>query len=194
LLDQLAIRHAILVGNSLGGRIAWETAVARPDLVDRLVLIDARGYPGEAGPPTLVERLAQIPVLGPFAIEHITPRSLIEKSMTSVVGDPRTVTSDRVDRYHQLLLRVGNRRALVLQIRQTSYDDSDRIRTIGVPTLIMWGALDRRVPLSDAERFQKDIAQSQLIVFSQLGHIPQEEDPAGTVKAFQDFLAGKPPS
>src|SRR5262245_4071459 len=52
-LDHLQVNHAILIGNSLGGRIAWETAFSRPDLVSRLVLIDARGYPGEAGPPPL---------------------------------------------------------------------------------------------------------------------------------------------
>ena len=97
ILDQLGIKHAILVGNSHGGRVAWETAVARPDLADRLVLIDARGYPGDTGPPTVAERLAQVPIVGPFVIEHFTPRSLIEKSVTSVVGDPRSVTSDQID-------------------------------------------------------------------------------------------------
>lgn len=187
-LDQLGIKHAILVGNSLGGRIGWETAVARPDLADRLVLIDSRGYPGEAGPDPIAVKIARVPVLGPLLIEHITPRSVIEKSLGQAYGDPRKLTPDLADRYYELLLRSGNRRALILQIEQESYTDSDRIRTITIPTLILWGELDRVVPVPDAERFRHDIAHSQLIVFKQLGHVPQEEDPAQTVKALEDFL------
>jgi pimeloyl-ACP methyl ester carboxylesterase len=189
LLDQLRIRHATLVGNSLGGNIAWETTVARPDLTDRLVLIDSRGYPGQAGPPPIAVKVAQLPVVGPLMIEHITPRSLIEKSLEKAYGDPRKLTSDLVDRYYELLLRAGNRRALILQIEQESYTDSDRIKTIAVPTLILWGGLDHVVPVSDAERFHENIAHSQLVVFGQLGHVPQEEDPAQTVRALEDFLA-----
>jgi pimeloyl-ACP methyl ester carboxylesterase len=188
-LDQLKIKHSTLVGNSLGGRIAWETAVARPDLADRLVLIDARGYPGEeAGPPPSAVKIAQLPVLGPLLIEHITPRSLIEKSLKPAYGDPHKLTSDLVDRYYELLLRAGNRRALILQIEQESYTDSDRIKTIAIPTLILWGALDHVVPVPDGEHFHHDIAHSHLVIFSQLGHVPQEEDPAQTVKALEDSL------
>lgn len=189
LLDQLNIKHATLVGNSLGGRIAWETAIARPDLAYRLVLIDSRGYPGEAGPTPIAVKIAQLPLFGPLLIEHITPRSVIEKSLKQAYGDPRKLTSDRVDRYYALLLRAGNRRALILQIEQESYTDSDRISTITIPTLILWGGLDHVVPVPDAERFRKDIAHSRLVVFSQLGHVPQEEDPAQTLKALEDFLA-----
>ena len=188
LLDQLGIKHAVLVGNSLGGRIAWETAAARPDLADHLVLIDSTGYPGQAEPPPVAVRIAQLPVFGPLLIEHITPRSLVEESLKQAYGDPRKLSSDVLDRYYELFLRAGNRRALILQLEQESYADSDRIKTIVLPTLILWGGLDRIVPVSDAERFHKDIAHSQLVVFSRLGHAPQEEDPAQTVKAVADFL------
>jgi len=190
-LDRLGIDHAILVGNSLGGRIAWETAVSKLDLADRLVLIDSRGYPNE-GSTTAFERLAGIPLVGPFLIEHVTPRSLIEKSVTSVVGDPSKVTAEQIDRYYELLLRAGNRRALLLQARQDSYSDSDRIKTIAIPTLILWGALDQRIPVTDAKRFNTDIVGSELVVLDGLGHTPQEEDPMGTLRAFEAFLAGKP--
>ncbi|MFI4936344.1 MAG: alpha/beta fold hydrolase [Caulobacterales bacterium] len=189
LLDQLGIKHATLVGNSLGGRIAWETTLARTDLADRLVLIDPRGYPGEAGADPIAVKIAELPVVGPLIIEHITPRSLIEKSLDNAYGDPRKLTPDLLDRYYELILRAGNRRALILQIQQESYADSERIKTIATPTLILWGGLDHIVPAPDAERFHDDIARSQLVVFDQLGHVPQEEDPARTVRALEDFLA-----
>jgi pimeloyl-ACP methyl ester carboxylesterase len=130
----------------------------------------------------------RVPIFGPLLIEHITPRSIIENSIKAVVGDPRKVTPQLVDRYYELFLRTGNRRALILHLEQVSDTDSDRIKTITIPTLILWGGLDHHVPVPDAQRFHRDIAGSQLVVFNQLGHLPQEEDPAQTVKALEDFL------
>src|SRR5258708_40340330 len=117
LLNHLSIKHAILVGNSLGGRIAWEPAVARPDLVYRMVLIDSTGYPGEGESPPIVFQMAKIPVLR-WLIEHVTPRSFVKKNLMEAYGDPRKLTSDLVDRYYELFLRAGNRRALFLQVQQ----------------------------------------------------------------------------
>jgi len=188
LLNQLSIKHAIFVGNSLGGRIAWETAVARPDLVYRLVLIDSTGYPGEGGSPPIIFQMAKIPVFR-WLIEHVTPRSFIKKNLMEAYGDPRKLTSDLVDRYYELFLRAGNRRAFILQFEQEPDSDSARVRAIAIPTLILWGGLDQVLPVSDAERFHHDIVNSQLVVFSQLGHVPQEESPAQTVKTMEDFLA-----
>jgi len=57
-----------------------------------------------------------------------------------------------------------------------------------VPTLIIWGGRDRLIPPDDAERFHRDIAGSTLVVFDDLGHAPEEEDPARTVVAVKRFL------
>lgn len=104
-------------------------------------------------------------------------------------GDPAKVTPELVDRYYELHLHPGNRRALFLQAEQESYADWRRIATIAAPALIMWGRLDRRIPVGDAGRFHKDIVGSRLLVFDRLGHLPHEEDPAGTVNALREFLA-----
>lgn len=93
-----------------------------------------------------------------------------------------------IDRYYELTLRAGNRRALTLLFQQELFTDWDRIKRIAIPTLILWGRLDRQIPLADAERFHKDIAGSELVVFDHLGHVPQEEDPAKSVKALEAFL------
>jgi len=62
------------------------------------------------------------------------------------------------------------------------------IRDLKLPTLLLWGALDRLIPPVNGERFAKDIAGSKLVVFEGLGHVPQEEDPAATVAVVQQFL------
>jgi pimeloyl-ACP methyl ester carboxylesterase len=107
----------------------------------------------------------------------------------NVYGDPSRVTDELVDRYYQLTLREGNRRALVQRFQQNRRgQDAERIRELKQPTLILWGGHDRLVPLSVAEQFKRDIAGSELVVFDDLGHVPHEEDPARTVAAVQAFL------
>jgi pimeloyl-ACP methyl ester carboxylesterase len=177
-LDQLGIKHAILVGNSLGGRISWETAVARPDLADRLVLIDSRGYPGEAGPDPIAVKIATSPGLGSVVdrAHHAAKRNRKE-SRASVRRSAKADTECGGP-----LLRVApalwKPAGADSADEQESYTDSGRIPTITIPTLILWGELDHVVPVPDAERFRHDITHSQLVVFKQWGHVPQEEDPA----------------
>jgi pimeloyl-ACP methyl ester carboxylesterase len=68
---------------------------------------------------------------------------------------------------------------------------SDRIGDISslrLPTLILWGGRDRLIPPEHAQRFAKDIAGSTLVMFDDLGHVPQEEDPLRTVAPVRRFL------
>jgi len=189
LLDRLGVRHATIVGNSFGGYVAWETALARPDLADRLVLIDSRGYPVDEASLPLAWRLAKIPVLGSL-IMRIPMRGFVESGLKRAYGDPRRVTSSLVDRYFELTMRAGNRRALILMLQQHDFHDWARVKTVAIPTLILWGRRDPQISLADAYRFHEDIVGSRLVIFDELGHVPHEEDPARTVKALQDFLGG----
>jgi pimeloyl-ACP methyl ester carboxylesterase len=58
-----------------------------------------------------------------------------------------------------------------------------------LPTLILWGGRDRLIPPADAARFHRDVAGSRLTLFDELGHVPQEEDPAATVAVARQFLS-----
>jgi pimeloyl-ACP methyl ester carboxylesterase len=55
--------------------------------------------------------------------------------------------------------------------------------------LILWGGRDQLIPLRYGEQFDRDIAGSRLVLFPELGHVPQEEDPAATVAAVSEFLS-----
>jgi len=94
-----------------------------------------------------------------------------------------------IDRSVELTQREGNRRALIERFRQRSpISLAHRIPELKVPTLIIWGGRDRLIPPDDAERFHRDIAGSTLAIFADLGHAPEEEDPARTVAAVERFL------
>ena len=189
LLDRLQVPPVVVAGNSFGGQLAWELAVARPARVSRLILVDAAGYPRQSSSVPIGFRLAQVPALAPL-MARLLPRRMIESSVQNVYGDPTRVTDELVERYYQLTLRAGNRQALVQRFQQAPAGDGQAlIRQVRQPTLILWGGRDGLIAPANAERFKADIAGSRLVIFEQLGHVPQEEDPALTLPVVQGFLA-----
>jgi pimeloyl-ACP methyl ester carboxylesterase len=192
LLDQLGVRRAVLAGNSLGGGVAWRTAVQHPERVSRLVLVDASGYPLQSTSVPLGFRLAQIEWLKPV-LSRLLPRRMIESSVRNVFANPDTVTPELVDRYYELTLRAGNRESLTqrMKLRETDAQSAGLIATIGQPTLILWGAQDRLIPEPSGQRFHHDIAGSQYVVFDSLGHVPQEEDPQRSMAEVLKFLGSQ---
>jgi pimeloyl-ACP methyl ester carboxylesterase len=186
--DTLGVQRFVVAGNSLGGYVAWATAVLHPQRVDRLILIDAAGYPFQSQSVPLAFRIARTPILN-VLMRDVLPRSVVASSLRNVYGDPSKVTPGLVDRYFELATREGNRAALVARFEQTKPGSlAERVREIQVPTLILWGGKDRLIPLEFGERFARDIHGSRLVVFDALGHVPHEEDPARTVAAVLPFI------
>ena len=110
--------------------------------------------------------------------------------MEQVYGDPNLVTDELVDRYQAILLREGNRQALVDRLTGPPDTELDsRLGQIRVPTLIQWGALDTWVPPSFARRFESGIAGSELRMYAGVGHVPMEEAPEATVRDADAFLS-----
>jgi pimeloyl-ACP methyl ester carboxylesterase len=188
-LDALHVRRFVIGGNSLGGEVAWRVATLAPDRVDRLILVDATGYAFQPEHIPIGFELARLPVVSRIA-EVLTPRVVIEDSVRDVYGDPSKVTGALVDRYFELTLREGNRRALGERLQEIGTDLApERIKSLHVPTLILWGQRDRLVPPVNAQSFQRDIAGSQLVMLPGLGHVPQEEDPQASFAPVRRFLA-----
>lgn len=187
-VDKLGVKQFVLAGNSLGGQIAWGTALAQPQRVGKLVLIDAAGYPFQPASVPIGFQIARIPGLR-VLMERVLPRGIVDNSVRNVYGDPDKVTPELVDRYYELTLRAGNRKALAYRMDQRLSGDEVGIKNLKVPTLILWGAKDRLIPLDSAERFAADIQGSKLVVFDALGHVPHEEDAQKTVDVFKAFLA-----
>lgn len=187
-LDALRVQRFAIGGNSLGGEVAWRVAAMAPARVDRLILVDATGYafvPEHIPVGFQLARVAGLNRLGEF----LTPRSVVEDSVRDVYGDPSRVTGALVDRYFEMMMRDGNRHALNLRMEVIASDLApERIRTLKLPTLILWGGKDRLVPLANAQHFHADIAGSQLVVFPALGHVPQEEDAPQSVAPVRAFL------
>jgi pimeloyl-ACP methyl ester carboxylesterase len=188
LLDKMGVQSCITGGNSLGGAVAWRAALAEPARVKKLILVDAGGYPFHSTSQPIGFRLLRIPGVN-WLLQHTLPRFLVEQGARNVFGDPNRVKPEMIERSIELTQRQGNRRALIERVSQRPTQSlAHRIPELKLPTLIIWGGRDRLLPPDDAERFHRDIAGSTLVIFDDLGHAPEEEDPERTVVPVKRFL------
>ncbi len=185
-LVKLKVNEFYLAGNSLGGKISWEYALAYPGDVKKLILIDAAGYPLSRGKPLAI-RLASIPVLKNILL-YITPEFLVEQSLKEVYADDRKVTEQLVEQYYDMACREGNRAAFVARAGIADDNDYLKIKQIQTPTLILWGEADVWIPLENAHKFERDLANNRIVILRNLGHVPQEEDPSESIKEVLVFL------
>lgn len=190
LLDRLDVSRFVIAGNSLGGEIAWGVALAKPDRVTQLILVDSTGYAFEPYnvPAGFRVAMAGSP-LGNTFLGHLLPPGMVGASIRAVYGVPARVKPEQIERYTALARREGNRAALRQRLVQLNAGQEHKIREIRTPTLILWGGRDRLVPPVYGRRFAQDIQGSEHVVFGTLGHIPQEEDPASTIEVVEKFLA-----
>ena len=186
-LLKLNVTQCIVAGNSLGGSIAWNYAIASPEKVKQLILLDASGYPKKDEKGSLGFKLAGIPVLNQ-ALKHISPISLIRKSLEDAFYNKSLVTEKMVQQYHDMLLREGNRGAVLELFQHPMKADPAKIKLITQPTLIIWGKEDQLISYKNAALFKQDIQNSQILVLDKVGHIPMEEAPNQVAAAILEFI------
>ncbi|WP_280377138.1 alpha/beta fold hydrolase [Nocardia wallacei] len=181
-LDALDVTRASVVGNSLGGNIAWNFALDYPQRVDRLVLINATGYPGKSLPLAL--RLARNP-MGRALIRHMSSRSATARNLRSTVGRPSAVDNALVDRVHAMLTRPGNQEAFIDFANTDQIDRTAEIPGIAVPTLML------RSASVDGQHFTRDIPGSIERVHPSGGHLLPDEDPEWVASGLLNFLTAE---
>ena len=187
-LLKLNIKRCVLGGNSLGGSITWAFALEHSERVGRMILVDAGGYPMVSKSVPIAFQIARMPIVGNL-FKYILPYAVIEKSLQNVYVHDDRITPELIERYYDLASRTGNRKAFLDRMKSSIKNDNYlKIKTLTMPTLIIWGKEDGLIPLDVAEKFHKDLPNDTMIVFKDLGHTPMEEDPMKTVKAVKDFL------
>ncbi len=180
---QLKIAHASLVGNSMGGWIAAHFAAAFPDRVDKLVLEDAAGYT----PPKDFD-MQSLFGLNP------TTREGMKILVAKVFYNKMFLTDAAIDAAIAARMAAGDgftiKSITESIIRGEDFIDNV-VKSIKRPTLLVWGREDGLTPLSDGERFKRDIAGSQLIVIDECGHVPNVEKAAEFNAILLKFLTEK---
>lgn len=189
--NALGLTDFVVAGNSTGGWVAWNYALAHGDRLNGLALIDASGVP-DAQPRKLPIgfRIARMPVISQL-MQKITPRSMVETSLRQSVSNQDIIDDVMIDRYYDLILYPGNRAATGARGRAERTEASvESMAAISVPTLLMWGEEDALVPLSSGRWFDAHIPDSTLIIYPGIGHIPMEELPDQSAADMRAWLGG----
>lgn len=196
--DQLGIGEFHVAGNSMGGGVALKMASDQPDRILTLNLIDSSGanlildqdnkdkasQNNNSG--ALIFKIANHPVLNKLMLK-CTPEFVFKLNLKQVYFDDSKIKDEQIRRYYELMRRGGNRKATLdrLTTRKPYQVEFDQIN---MPVLIMWGAQDEWIPLSQGEKLAHIIQGSILKVFDQAGHVPMEEIPTETVVEYLSFL------
>ena len=175
------IAKATVVGNSLGGWIATEFAVQHPEMVDKLVLVDAAGLAGKIeGFP------ADIRIdLNPSTIAAW--RTLLE----SIFYDKSGVTDELAT--HLFINRMRNNDGYTIERALAGFAawpqlEDGKLKSIHAPTLVVWGRNDELISVDRAEKFGRGIPGAKVVVFEQCGHVPPVEKTEDFNRALLKFL------
>ncbi len=211
--DELGLTDVTVAGNSLGGGIAWRLATVRPELVSKLVLINAGGA-------TLLSTLSAnlMTFTTEFAQRYMTPRMIIRLILYDAYYDKTKLSEALVRRYHDLLLRPGNRGAVVdiaRNYKETYFDETQYaldqsfprlpsgyapepqvwdeydIGNVQAPTLFQWGCEDEWLPCEFGRELAEAVPDNRFIVYDRVGHIAMEEDPVRTARDAAAFVRGE---
>jgi pimeloyl-ACP methyl ester carboxylesterase len=208
LLRALELTPAILVGNSMGGMIAMIQAAHSPESVEALILVDA-AFPrttqldGQFRPGTAaLFAVYNSRRLGARVTETLArrlgPEGLVREALRAAAADYRSLdprlVSAMVDLagirqdfdYATEAFVEAAQSIFQAQLRPAKY--RALVRAITRPALVIHGALDQLVPLGTAEAAVREHPNWRLVVFDDLGHIPQMEAPERWLAAVEGWL------
>ena len=197
-MDRIGVERAVVVGNSMGGRIAIEMGLRFPERVDRLCLF--------APSPAFLKgrewvRLVKVlrPELAAFPI--MLRRKDVVLGTKRMFARPSRLSDawyeGAADEFVRVFSTVRGRIAFFSAARQIYLEEPhgergfwDRLRTLSPPALFIWGSHDRLVPAKFARHVEKALPQAKSVVLQGCGHVPQFELPEQTHALLREFLDG----
>jgi pimeloyl-ACP methyl ester carboxylesterase len=196
LMDELDIRAAHLVGNSMGGRIAIEMGLRAPDRVRALGLLCPAVAWIRRGLHPIVRILR--PELG--LVPHGFRRSLVARQLAGIFYnrdsiDP-AVADVMVDEFRRIYQSAGARYAFLSSARNIYLEQPlgrggfyPRLATLKPPALFIWGSHDRLVPPAFARHVKRWLPSAEQVTIEACGHVPQVECPGETNALLLRFFA-----
>jgi pimeloyl-ACP methyl ester carboxylesterase len=174
LVRERSLQPVTLCGNSLGGHVAMRLYLASPELVDCLILSGTSG---------LYEHTVD-------ALPVRPDRKYIRDHMKRVFTNPAFITDERIEEIYQTIAPRMNVLNIIHAARSAKKDNlQDILKTITVPVLLLWGEDDEVTTMDVAEKFHKELPNSELVTIKKCGHAPMIEHPEWFAENVKRFLA-----
>ncbi len=187
------LERANLVALSAGGIVAMRLALEKPQLLEKLVLVDAAGL-GRGVHPRL-RLLSMLPPPPPSIMNRRLRRREMQYWLTrAFFADPSALTEPMLDDFYTNISREHTMQTAATLMRWgvnlwgQKFVYARRLRHIKTPTLIIWGQQDRMIPTSHAYAAVEKIPDARLVIFDPCGHLPMLERPAEFNRVVLEFL------
>jgi pimeloyl-ACP methyl ester carboxylesterase len=189
----LGLGRAAVVGHALGGAVALTLAARHPELVSRLVLVDALCYEQQFD---FRSRTALLPLVGSFVLKQLWGRTIFRAFFRSrLLGPGATLPNGRIDDYYGTFNTPAARGSALAAWRATVDTRAVVAKTLRIqsPTLVVWGRHDRLYPAGYGQRLAHEIRDAGFELLD-AGHSPQEECPSTLAATMGPFLRAERPS
>ena len=174
------VDKAALIGESMGGGIVLQFALQYPHQVEKMVLADPAGLGKEI---SINLRIASLPILGELFTRPSRKGSA--QATRGLFYNQDLITDQMIEEFYEISALAGAQRCKLSTLRTlcntwgVKGNDIrsilDRLEEIRVPTLIIWGAQDRVVPVAHAHLAAKRVPNARLHIFDPCGHVPNIE-------------------
>ena len=190
--EELGVGDCVVVGNSMGGFISAEAAIAAPDRFEKLVLVSAAGISSARIRREPAEMAGRLAIASSPLILNLQERGLRRPRLRVWAFQ---MIFDRPDLLRPELLweffhnGAGTDGFLPALVNLAGYDFHDRLAEVEAPTLIVWGRDDRIVPSPDAIEYGRLLRNSSTLIFDETGHVPMAERPVRFNRVLETFLS-----
>jgi len=195
LIEDKDLRNLTIIGHSFGGGVALRLALEADQRfagrISKLVLLDTIAYPQNI---PMFFRILDMPLVSHLGVRMVPPSVQTRVALRIAYFDDSKIDPDEVETYAAPLKTAAGKHAIIHSARQIMPEDlaqiSERYKSIKLPTLILWCDHDRIVPLEVGLKLRRSLPNSTLRLVEDCGHMPQEEQPASTLRLLKGFIGG----
>lgn len=185
LVGTLKLDNPVLLGNSLGGLVAWRTEANNTGTASKLILISPGGFSING----VTDKPVDVPMMVKFYLTK-APSAGVKQATTALYGDPSKLTEARIIEVGDMMAQPGNGDAFVSRAEQFTLPAPEPdLAKVLVPTLIIWGDKDIMVPVDQGPKFAAAMPNATLRTYEGVGHVPQEEATKRLAKDIREFLS-----
>ncbi len=168
-ISKLNLNNVIIVGHSFGGRVGIKLASLRPDLIKKLVLVDAAGFAMDADIKSVIGVVAKI--VRPF----FKPKFMqgLRKKIYQQIGAEDYVATPELQK---IFVKIVNE------------DLTEHMKRILQPTLLVWGENDKYTPVEYLHNMRTLIPNTKYHILQNAGHFSFLDKPEEFVRVLTEFV------